>query len=382
MSRFADKHLHLVSFNVPYPADYGGVIDVFYKIRALHTLGVKIHLHCFHYGREQSEILEQFCASVNYYPRSKFYQAIYSSVPYIVGSRQSGELLSNLSEDDHPVIFEGLHTCLYLDHPALKNKLKAVRMHNVEWEYYRSLKEAERNYLLKFYYYTESEKLRKFEGILKNANVIFAISRKDTIQLSGIYDKVAYIPAFHSNESMDCLPGKGDFILYHGNLSVVENHQAAMFILLKLFPGIKNHRLIIAGRNPLQALQNEVKKWQGVELIENPSDETLYYLIRSAQINLLPTFQATGIRLKLLNALFLGRHLITNSKMVEQTGLESACRVEDHPEKLQRLINDYMEIEFSHEMRNERQSILEPEFSNRRNAEKLCELMFEGQPRR
>ena len=128
---YSNKHLHIVSFNVPYPPDYGGVIDVFYKIKALSQLGIKIHLHCFNYGRDESEELAKICETVNYYPRKKFYQAIYSNVPYIVGSRQSGELLTNLTNDNYPVLFEGLHTCFYLKHPALEGKLKAVRMHNV-----------------------------------------------------------------------------------------------------------------------------------------------------------------------------------------------------------------------------------------------------------
>ena len=33
-------HLHIVSFNVPWPADYGGVIDVNYRIKALWASGV------------------------------------------------------------------------------------------------------------------------------------------------------------------------------------------------------------------------------------------------------------------------------------------------------------------------------------------------------
>ena len=44
-----DKHLHIISFDIPYPPNYGGVIDVYYKIRTLHKLGIKIHLHCFEY---------------------------------------------------------------------------------------------------------------------------------------------------------------------------------------------------------------------------------------------------------------------------------------------------------------------------------------------
>ena len=32
--------LHLVSFDVPYPPDYGGVIDVYNKIKTLYQVGV------------------------------------------------------------------------------------------------------------------------------------------------------------------------------------------------------------------------------------------------------------------------------------------------------------------------------------------------------
>ena len=39
--------LHIVSFNVPWPANYGGVMDVFYRLRALSRAGLRIHLHCY-----------------------------------------------------------------------------------------------------------------------------------------------------------------------------------------------------------------------------------------------------------------------------------------------------------------------------------------------
>ncbi|MEP7128815.1 MAG: mannosyltransferase, partial [Chitinophagales bacterium] len=61
--------LHIISFNVPYPPDYGGVMDVFYKIKALHDSGIKIKLHCFEYGRKESDVLNQLCDEVFYYKR-------------------------------------------------------------------------------------------------------------------------------------------------------------------------------------------------------------------------------------------------------------------------------------------------------------------------
>ncbi len=30
-----EQHLHIISFDVPAPPDYGGVIDVYYKAKAL-----------------------------------------------------------------------------------------------------------------------------------------------------------------------------------------------------------------------------------------------------------------------------------------------------------------------------------------------------------
>ena len=42
--------LHIVTFAVPFPANYGGAIDVWNRIAALKRGGVRIHLHCFVYG--------------------------------------------------------------------------------------------------------------------------------------------------------------------------------------------------------------------------------------------------------------------------------------------------------------------------------------------
>src|SRR4030095_11313808 len=131
--------LHIISFNVPYPPDYGGVMDVFYKIKALHDYGVDITLHCFEYGRKESEVLNQVCKEVFYYKREHSFRDFTSPTPYIVKTRKSSDLLKNLTADEAPVLFEGLHTCYYLDHEELNKRVKAVRMHNVEWDYYRHL---------------------------------------------------------------------------------------------------------------------------------------------------------------------------------------------------------------------------------------------------
>ena len=375
MDNYSGKYLHIVSFNVPYPPDYGGVIDVFYKIKALSDLGIKIYLHCFHYGRDESPELDKICEKVFYYPRRKFYQAIYSKVPYIVGSRKSDELLSNLTADDHPVLFEGLHTCLYLNNPLLKDKMKAVRMHNVEWDYYRSLKEAERNYLIKFYFSLESKKLKKFEDDLKYANKIFAISKSDYEYLRFSYENIFYVPAFHSNAGIISKPGKGDYILYQGNLSVAENNQAAMFIAMKIAEGMP-YKFIIAGKQPTEALKKGIKNIKNVELVESPPFEKMAELMENAHINLLFTFQNTGIKLKLLNSLYRGRFCVVNSKMVNNTGLESLCTIEDNPTATKRIITELMQTPFNQLDIDKRKTVLEADFSDNSSALKIAREVF------
>ena len=64
------NHLHIISFDIPYPANYGGAIDVFYRIKALHDAGIKIILHCWYKEKRTTEpILESLCEKVYYYKR-------------------------------------------------------------------------------------------------------------------------------------------------------------------------------------------------------------------------------------------------------------------------------------------------------------------------
>lgn len=371
-----NHHLHIISFDIPYPPDYGGVIDVYFKIKALHQLGVQVHLHTFHYGRQQSAELEKICASVKYYPRAKFFQAIYSSVPYIVGSRKSDDLLSNLVEDQHPILFEGLHTCNYLNHPSLKQRKKIVRMHNIEWDYYNSLGKVERNFFRKFYFYSESKKLKEFEEILQHADLILAISTADTQYLSERFKYVYYAPAFHPFDRVVSKTGTGDYALYHGNLSVAENNQAAFYLIHKVFDGI-DLPLKIAGKEPLSTLKKESEKKDArFELIPNPYDEGMQTLIAEAQMNVLPTFQPTGIKLKLLNALHNGRFCIVNSQMVQGTGLEPLCILAENAEEMKKNILGLKDEPFTEAMIQQRQALLSEKFSNLQNAKQMVEWIF------
>ena len=141
MNKFS---LHIISFDIPFPANYGGVIDVFYKIRALHHAGISIHLHCYEYNRPPATELNQYCTSVHYYRRNTGLLAGFGVKPYIVVSRMSKELVKNLLKDDYPIIFEGLHTCGIMSDAHLSGRFMIYRESNIEHQYYYHLFKAEK----------------------------------------------------------------------------------------------------------------------------------------------------------------------------------------------------------------------------------------------
>lgn len=352
------------------------MIDVFYKIKALSDRGVKVHLHCFEYGRRHPDELKKVCKSVHYYKRNTGIYYIFKQQPYIVATRTSDHLIENLAKDGYPVLFEGLHTTFYLGHPALAGRPKIVRTHNIEHEYYSGLYETEPNQFSRQYFRLEAKKLKKYEPVLTEASGIAAISSSDYKYFIQKFDNVHYIPAFHPYNEIKIEEGSGDFVLYHGNLSVNENIKAAKYLIREVFDEL-NIPLVIAGKNPDKELYKLIAGSPNIKIKKNPGCNEMDALVRNAHINILPTFQETGIKLKLLASLFSGRHCLVNQQMVRNTGLETLCSIKNKPATMKKEIKRLYKIPFSQRHVEERKNFLLRDFSNSENARKILELINE-----
>jgi len=369
-----ETEIQIVAFNIPYPPDYGGVIDIFYKVKELSECGVSVYLHCFEYDRPRAIELEKYCAKVFYYSRKKGLRYQFSTKPYIVVTRVNDQLINNLSANKAPVLFEGLHTCSFLNHPALANHLKLVRTHNIEHEYYLNLCRSERNLFKKLFFRIEACKLSGYEKVVQNASHLLCISPNDNYYFDRKYGNSHFIPAFHPFSEIKSKEGRGKYILFHGNLSVSENLQAVDFLIKNVFTKI-SQPVIIAGKNPPERLILKIKQLSNIQLISNPENEEMEVLIQNSQISLIPTFQDTGLKLKLLASLFSGRFCMANTPMIHKTGLEHLCHLADTPEEMIRLTNELFDQDFTSEEIEKRKIILDDAFSNRNNALKIIRLL-------
>lgn len=372
-----DKHLHIVTHDIPWPVDFGGMVDLFYKIKALHDQGIKIHLHCFKTDRSEQKTLNRLCHSVKYYQRKKGIPGFSFSLPYIVNSRNDRSLLTELLADDHPILFEGIHCTYFLQNDALKGRKIFVRLHNVEYKYYEQLAVYEKNIFRKTYFRMESRLLKKYERHIANKAIFLSVNQEDVLvyQREMEAKKVFFLPVFLPWDKVESMEGRGTYCLYHGNLSISENEKAADWLLSEIFNELMIP-LVIAGKDPSLKLQAHAHIHKHTCMIINPSDSDLQDLIKKAQINILPSFNNTGVKLKLLNALFNGRHCLVNEAATSGSGLTSLCTVFSTPDECKAAVKHLYESVFQEEKMRQRDAALKDMYNSEKNVLQLIAWIY------
>lgn len=321
------KRIHIVSFDVPFPPDYGGVLDVYLRAKALKEAGYFVLLHCYEYGRGRAHDFSGIADEVYYYDRKTGWKSLLSKFPYIVKSRSSETLLSKLLADDAPVLLEGQHNTYWIDELLKYKRRVAIRMHNVEWQYYRDLAQGAKTYSERLFFNLEARKLKKQELHLSKVPVL-CISENDR----EYYEKAGFhalnLPVtIHSGLALEPRDGER-FALFHGNLSVAENIEAINNLISENRRKFLDIPVVIAGKNPGKPLLAKIRK-AGWKCIPDPTDHELNDLLRSCSVHLLIGFKSSGIKLKVIRALLSGKPCIATKEMLGNALFEKHCEIWD-----------------------------------------------------
>jgi glycosyltransferase involved in cell wall biosynthesis len=134
------------------------------------------------------------------------------------------------------------------------------------------------------------------------------------------------------------------------------------------------HKLIIAGYPFSKQLVAEAKLYNNVSLIKKPTNNELNGLIQNAHINVLPSFNKTGVKMKLLHSLLKGRFCITNTQGIAGSRITKGVFVADDEENFKKVINEWMPQPFTENSIKERHEILKT-YNNLTNAELLNALL-------
>nr|WP_294936191.1 hypothetical protein [uncultured Flavobacterium sp.] len=368
----SEKLLHIVSFDNPYPPNYGGVIDVFYKIKALHQIGYSIHLHCF--VKEipsEYEELKSITSEVHFYKIQNNPLHFLSALPFSVISRSDGKLAENLSEITAPVLFEGLKTtCLVYD-SRLRDRKKYLRLHNIEQNYYRGIAKSEDSFFKKIALYSESRKYKKYERIISEFDTVFTLSEFEDHYIQSKFNNSEYVPVFHGNEAVTQLSDFGDFVLYHGDLTTSDNRKSVAF-LVTVFKAIPECKLVIASGSNEEFVKNLIPLNSNIEFVKLTNFAHLQQLLNQAHINICWSFQKSGTKLKLINSLFNSRHCIINENIIDDDKVSELCvKVNDRTQ----LVNAVKEFSKKPYTDSNRKKILESHLNDLQNAIQMDKIL-------
>ena len=323
----------------PYPLKDGESVAVTFLAKALNQLGCEVTLLAMNTTKHYVNI-EELPESFNHYKAIHTIEidnrlnpidalkALAKGENYFLSRFESTEYAQKIrdllqAEDFDIIQFETLQTLIYFRQDIFgttKSRAKIVlRSHNVEHEIWERIVKNSKSGLKKWYLSRLLKQLKQFE-LEKNNQVdsLVAITQRDmdyfrklgfngTGQVTPIGLETAhYQPNWKSFEQRPT-------VSFIGSLDWLPNLEGVEWFLTKVMVQLKNTELHIAGRNtPKHLLELEMENLQVHGEVESAVD-----FINQHSMMIVPLFSGSGMRVKILEGLALGRVILTTSIGVE-----------------------------------------------------------------
>jgi len=153
------------------------------------------------------------------------------------------------------------------------------------------------------------------------------------------------------------------------------NEKAAIWLLENIFHTLEIP-FVIAGKNPSNYLQEAAHRLQHTCIVANPDENEMQDMIAKAHVNILPSLSNSGIKLKLINALFKGKHCVVNTATVDGSGLDKLCHIADDTKSMQKKIEQLFEQPYSISEIAMRTKLLQETFNNEKNAKQQVQWIW------
>lgn len=329
---------------VPYPPNDGGKIGIFGITKHLFLRGHKITMLSLTSSVDNNTSgLRKYCkveavmmdTSNNYID---MFLNLFSSMPYTISKYHGESFIRKLNELLQKEQFDIVH----IDHLHMAyygkfikehfNLPVVLREHNVEsaiWErYYHGI----RNPFLRAYAKLQFMKLYKYESdIVAAFDRCFMITKQDKERIEKMNPRarVSVIPAgvdtsyFHPLD----VPVEPYSIVSVAAMDWSPNVEGILWFIAKIWPTIKRKvsqaKLYIVGKNP----PAEVKKLAAEDIVVTGFvDDEREYMAKAAAF-IVPLNAGGGMRIKILNALAMGKAIVSTSIGCEGVDVEDGKNI-------------------------------------------------------
>ena len=331
-----------ISPKLPYPPESGDKLRQFNLIRHLSS-GVDISLIAFALTKEeevQSKHMEQYCGKVRTFfsPNPSYVERIRSILttgkPYYVSRYQDLAVAGYIRDEIEtfqPDLVQIEHTYMaeYLRKiPPDLERPSILTKHNIDADL------ALQNYRLadssvrKVFWWLEWKKMSLYEPYVDNLfSSVVVMSEFDKAEILRRKKPPSVVNVVENGvdtvKLQPLAPVYDPVMLFIGALDYLPNQDAANYLCRDIFPLIKksfqNAGILLVGRKPspeiLGLASEAVEVWGDV-----PEVEPFY---RRASIAVVPLRAGSGSRLKILEAMALGRPVVSTTKGAEGLEIEA-----------------------------------------------------------
>jgi len=358
-----------VTNKVPYPANDGGAIACMNLTRGFALLGHDVTVLAMNTRKHHTDLsdipesvkdwaefrlvdvpagISAIAATINLLFSGKPYNAV-----RFISDAFSKELKNVLEQKDFDIVqLEGLYVCPYIPLIRKYSKAKIVyRAHNIEHEIWERTASLTRG-IKKTYLKILARRIKTFEReFLNQYDLIVPITERDGI----ILDKLGNTrPAHVSPTGIDTtvlIPHSKKLehpSLFHiGSLEWAPNQEGMIWFIDKCWPKIHEKfsdlKFYIAGRKAPDWL---VRRFKAPNIVFMGEVDDAYQFINSKSIMVVPLFSGSGMRIKIIEGMALGKPIVSTPIGTEGISTQSGKNIliadneQEFISDIERLITD------------------------------------------
>lgn len=327
-----------ITNRIPYPLNDGGNIATYNVTKYLSCNGHKVVLAALNTSKHFQDpsvlgnIAEVHTSYLyNHLSSKDLISGIFQRMPFNIARFYSPDFVSLLEgllkkESFDIIQLEGIYMALYVPFiRKISNAPLLLRSHNIEHEIWRRYAENEKNPVKKIYLSVLSKKIKNYE--LEQMHLfdgIVAITERDRsyykeqgykgrlVTINAGVDTEKFRPSAHVAEP--------DSVSFLGSLEWVPNVQGLQWLLEEVWPlvlkQVPTADFHIAGKNPPEWLKNLNKK----NVVFHGMVPDAVDFLNRYEIVVVPLFSGGGMRLKMIEAMALGKPVI--STLVGAEGID------------------------------------------------------------
>lgn len=251
------------------------------------------------------------------------------------------ELRNLLREESFDIILlEGIYLMRYYE--AVRETLRetgntktqvVLRPHNVEYKIWERLRDNEKNLLKRYYLNILAKRMKRFElSNIFRADAVVPVSKVDLdIFRSNSRSKTPAM-AFPIGYVFDELPdftaiNEESAVAFIGGMDWLPNYEGIKWFLRDVWPQVlrqkKDAKFYLAGRNFPDDMKN--MRMKGVRVLGEVQDAREFLLSKS--ICIVPLFAGSGMRVKIVEAMALGRAIVSTTVGAESIDYRSGKNI-------------------------------------------------------